>query len=107
MPYKNKKDQRKAWREWRKRNTEKDNQRVQKRKNEIYAWFREYKANLQCSRCPENHPFCLEFHHKNGDKDKGITAMVNQGYSKNTILKEIEKCEVLCANCHRKEHHPL
>lgn len=107
MPYKNKSDQRKAWRAWRSRNITKDNQRVKKRKNETRTWFREYKTNLKCNRCPEDHPACLEFHHKNGDKDLEIAYMVNQGYSKKRILKEIEKCEVLCANCHRKEHHPL
>jgi len=31
--------------------------------------------------------------------------MVVNGYSKASIREEIERCIVLCANCHRLEHH--
>ena len=31
--------------------------------------------------------------------------MISFGYSKDRIEAEIEKCIVLCANCHRKEHY--
>jgi hypothetical protein len=31
--------------------------------------------------------------------------MVTSNYSKERIKKEIDKCIVLCANCHRKEHY--
>lgn len=30
-----------------------------------------------------------------------VSLMVADGYSWENILKEIEKCQVLCANCHR------
>ena len=39
-----------------------------------------------------------------GKKENGISKMVADGYSIEKILKELKKCEVLCANCHRKVH---
>lgn len=67
-------------------------------------WFKEHKATLKCERCPENHPACLQFHHRDGDEKEGeVGRMVRQGYSISAILEEMAKCEVLCANCHAKE----
>lgn len=76
-----------------------------KRLRQIRGWFREYKMGLKCSECGENHPACLEFHHKNGKEDKinNISIMVHDGHSISNIQREIKKCEILCANCHRKK----
>ena len=70
-------------------------------------WFNEYKKTLKCSKCDENHIACLEFHHLNPEeKDFTIAeALQKLNLSKDSILKEIEKCEVLCSNCHRKLHY--
>jgi hypothetical protein len=62
------------------------------------------KVQLGCSRCPENHPSCLDFHHCDEEKEFCISDMINEKHSEEKILAEIAKCEVLCANCHRKEH---
>tara|TARA_R110000751_G_scaffold278432_1_gene380771 strand:- start:46 stop:351 length:306 start_codon:yes stop_codon:yes gene_type:complete len=76
-------------------------------KLKIRKWFREYKKKLKCLKCSETHWACLEFHHVSKRKDGAVSNMVGQGYGKDRILKEISKCEVLCANCHRKVHHKL
>ena len=55
-----------------------------------------------CSKCPEDHLGCLDFHHCNGDKEFGI-AKYNRSYD--VLLAEARKCIVLCANCHRKIHY--
>lgn len=66
-------------------------------------WFRDYKATLSCTTCGENHPACLDFHHTDAaTKDFSVAEAVH--YSKSRLLKEIAKCIVLCANCHRKHH---
>ncbi|WP_229380240.1 hypothetical protein [Haloterrigena salifodinae] len=45
----------------------------------------------------------MDFHHP-GEKEHGIATMVVNGHSKASIHEEIERCVVLCANCHRVEH---
>ncbi len=56
-----------------------------------------------CCRCGEDRPPCLDFHHPE-KKTETISKMVNDGYSWSTIQAEIDRCLVLCANCHRIEH---
>lgn len=59
-------------------------------------------SNSKCTDCPETNPIVLEYDHKDGvDKIKGVGYMVGSGYSWTAILKEIEKCDIRCANCHR------
>ena len=71
-------------------------------------WFIELKSQLHCSRCSENHPAALDFHHPDPtEKEIKISQAIAQGTSRVKILREIEKCLVLCANCHRKEHYLL
>lgn len=54
--------------------------------------------------CGEDHQACIEFHHLNPAKKRfNISMAVISGrYSKGIILKELEKCIPVCANCHRK-----
>ena len=74
----------------------------------LKKWFQEYKSNLKCSKCPENDIICLDFHHRNrSDKILEVSVMVARGRSKEVILQEIEKCDVLCSNCHRKLERDL
>jgi len=50
------------------------------------------------------HPSVLEFHHCDaGQKEARVSYMLCK--SKQAIAKEINKCVVLCANCHRLEHN--
>jgi hypothetical protein len=82
---------------------------LKKEKRKIYIqqrreWFNEFKKTLKCIKCEENHISCLEFHHRNPEeKDFEIAAFVSTA-SKEKILNEIKKCDVLCSNCHRKTH---
>ena len=61
----------------------------------------EYLSTHPCVKCGGTDPVVLEFHHVK-DKVISIAAMGGAGYSLESIQKEIEKCEVLCANCHRR-----
>lgn len=81
---------------------------IQKRKlreNDIKAWFIEFKKTLSCFKCGDTRWYVIDFHHHNNDKEFNVSDIC-KNYSKKTILKEIEKCVPLCANCHR-EHHFL
>lgn len=58
----------------------------------------------QVPNCCENEPCALDFHHVGGKKEL-ITKMMGHGWK--TILAEIRKCVVVCANDHRKIHAGL
>jgi hypothetical protein len=38
-------------------------------------------------------------------KEAVCSQMVCSGYARDIIQKEMDKCTILCANCHRKEHN--
>lgn len=79
-----------------------DNRGIQ-RKRENIRWFQEYKSTLECEKCGENESCCIDFHHQR-DKKIEISEHARHGLSRKRLLEEIEKCKVLCANCHREEH---
>ena len=75
------------------------------------SWFREYKETLSCEQCgyskDKNKHFsikALDFHHNNDDKLFNVSDGPYLGYSKDKILNEINKCMVLCSNCHAEKH---
>ena len=62
----------------------------------------QYLLKHPCSICNESRVACLHFHHINPDNKK-FTISCNMGKSWENIKKEIDKCIVLCANCHAIE----
>lgn len=56
-----------------------------------------------CVDCGESNPVCLEFDHVRGNKHKAISTMITSAASIAALMAEIGKCEVRCANCHRKK----
>jgi len=78
---------------------------VKQRKKDLYSWIKEYKSNLKCEQCGENHPAVLDFHHIDpNQKDFSIGNALHSSMGKKKILNEINKCKILCSNCHRKLH---
>lgn len=70
------------------------------RQNLLYK----YLENEKCVLCGFDDMRALDFDHINPSLKKfGISRAVNDGYCWDKILKEIEKCRILCANCHRIE----
>ena len=71
----------------------------------IADWYATLKSQLQCNRCGESHPACLQFHHADPTvKETSIAEAVRRGFSIRRLEAELDKCEVLCANCHAKHH---
>ena len=62
-----------------------------------------YKQERGCADCGENDPVVLEFDHLR-DKVDNVAALVTR-WSWKRLLTEIEKCDVVCANCHRRRTH--
>jgi hypothetical protein len=93
------------WRAYYYRNREKVAAGRRQRKVAGRRWLREYKASLVCADCGERHPATLDFHHPNAaEKELSIGEATRVGWSIQRLRTEIEKCIVLCANCHRKRH---
>jgi len=57
-----------------------------------------------CKYCPENDPCCLDFHHVDSKSKEFDIGKGKRNFSVKKIENEIQKCEVLCSNCHRKLH---
>jgi hypothetical protein len=76
-----------------------------KRRIKTLDLLREYKAERGCERCGEKDPACLDFHHR--DKAQKLYSISQEANRRNkgveTLMTEIQKCSILCANCHRKE----
>jgi len=90
---------------WHYRNREWNTERTQRRRTERREWVAERKASKGCARCGESDPDVLDFHHQDTDrKDEKVSRLVLQEVPKERLRSEMEKCEVLCANCHRREH---
>ena len=70
----------------------------------LRLWTSLYKRDRGCQSCGESDPSSLQFHHENGDKTRGVGAMISDSYPTEEVLAEVKKCTVLCANCHRKTH---
>ena len=105
MPYKNREQKLEAQKKHYKNNKQRYANNQYLRRMKKAEWFFEYKTTLKCEKCGESHPACLQFHHRNPlEKEGNISDFVNAGYSKEVVLAEIEKCAILCANCHLKEH---
>jgi hypothetical protein len=77
--------------------------RNQLRQLETTLWFFRYKHALRCQLCGMDHPGCIQFHHRVKDEKKNEVSNLRQTSIKQ-LLHEMNKCDVLCANCHAKLH---
>jgi len=60
--------------------------------------------NHPCVDCGESNPIVLDFDHIDKTNKKSLTFLTRSMCSLKTLEKEINKCEVRCANCHRIKH---
>lgn len=71
-------------------------------RNQQFVW--DYLKEKHCVNCGEKDPIVLQFDHINEkDKFKEISTLISEKYGIETIKTEIEKCQILCANCHLKK----
>lgn len=85
---------------WRKNNPENYKERYQKKRQ----YIENYKLSKGCAVCGYNKcASALDFHHnEKRDKKYGISQFNNCGLK--SIKNEIEKCTLLCRNCHAELH---
>ncbi len=93
------------WRRWYRDNAKRKMAWQKRRKDELRQWWRELKATKSCEECGEDAPECLHFHHNDpSTKVFTLATAALDGRSRASILAEVAKCRVLCANCHLKHH---
>ena len=71
------------------------------------ARHREYVQSVRegatCACCGDSRPYVLDFHHVDDDKVDTVSRLICDG-NLESIKEEIQKCVLLCANCHRELH---
>jgi hypothetical protein len=103
MPYKNPEIQRAAQRQHYQDNKARYRERQQARKIEYYSHVLEHFKNNPCVDCGETDPLVLEFDHRDrAEKEFTIGAYNDNRFGVDRLKKEILKCDVRCANCHRR-----
>jgi predicted FMN-binding regulatory protein PaiB len=62
-----------------------------------------YLGGKKCAKCSvASLPIvCYDFHHKNGLKEALISERILRNAPWQELKKELDKCLVVCANCHR------
>ena len=90
------------FRKWYSENKDVQMQRVKDRKNKIRDEVRAYKESKPCMDCGKFYPhIVMDFDHREPqDKSYNISSVINGGSMKK-IWSEIEKCDLVCSNCHR------
>jgi hypothetical protein len=109
MPITDREKNRNYQREWYHNNKKRLKNNIRDRRVSNRNKIDEYKELLGCicHACGRaEHPSALDFHHLNHEeKEYTVSKMV--GYSWEKVQKEIDKCILLCACCHRKIHKDL
>ena len=71
-------------------------------------WFEVFKyKGSKCEHCgisDLNHPEIYEYHHKDPALKKGTVGSMLSSFSDETLYAEVDKCILVCANCHSIEH---
>jgi hypothetical protein len=79
---------------------------IAEQKRKIYEWVDNYKTSIGCEHCGIQDNRCLQLHHRETETKKhSVAKLIGKGYVFKTVKTEVEKCEVLCANCHSIHHH--
>ncbi|AGM11398.1 HNH endonuclease [Halogranum tailed virus 1] len=77
-----------------------------KRRREKAEYINTYKSERGCINCDEDVACALDLHHVD-NKEHNISKLRADDASYERIDKELEKCVVICANCHRKLHNGI
>ncbi len=84
-------------------------EKTQKRNNglrlEILNYIQKYLTKNPCTDCGETDISVLEFDHNREKflKFKAVSSLIRARFPLEIIKREIDKCEVRCANCHRRK----
>jgi 5-methylcytosine-specific restriction endonuclease McrA len=84
-------------------------QHIAKRKNTARNRRKKHQLQLMqilaqsgCIACGERDPIVLDFDHI-ANKEFGISVALRRGIRWSAIVQELQKCQILCSNCHRRK----
>lgn len=84
-----------------------DKYRKRQKREWLRNMFNEIKMSNFCQRCgleDPDYPSVFDFDHQNHeDKEHNVSNMIGQCRNWPMIFAEILKCQILCANCHRRK----
>jgi hypothetical protein len=110
MPYKDKRQRLEAGRRHYAKNAEAVKEKVALNNRLLRQRNREYvnsiKANTPCADCGVIYPpYVMQFDHVSDDKRDNVADLVRSSVSIKTLQTEIDKCELVCSNCHVERTH--
>jgi len=68
--------------------------------------YRNFMKTQKCIKCGFDDYRALQWHHRNPSEKSFTIASQSTHTSWEKLMKEIDKCDCLCANCHFILHHP-
>lgn len=90
---------------WRRKNRPAANAIVQRHRDKKRAWLMDQKRGKSCEFCGEADPCCLDWHHMDpSQKEFTVSHMWSHSIRREVVEREIAKCILICANCHRRLH---
>lgn len=90
-----------------KNNSDKVKKSSEKSRKTLKTIVNGIKSKYGCSFCNEKEGICLDFHHLDkSKKDLDVSNFIKRKMKKEAF-DEINKCIVVCSNCHRKIHANL
>lgn len=107
MPYSDPEKQKAAQRAYYERNKDKVKTVARDRRSLVRRYMQEYKQSRGCMDCKIMYPYwILQFDHRPGSTKLGtIGGNFISLHSFDVVKAEIEKCDVVCANCHADRTH--
>lgn len=106
MAYKNVEDRRAASKKHYLLNKKKYLERNKSYRQSIHKFVRDIKEKSSCVDCNKNYPYyVMDFDHVDAGNKQNIISVLAATGRIGALKKEIEKCEIVCANCHRERTH--
>ena len=73
------------------------------KRQRMRLWLQSIKDNKPCTDCHIQHPYyVLDFDHREPSQKKEILSRLVNHLSWKRLKEEVSKCDLVCANCHRK-----
>lgn len=80
--------------------------RQRDKRNKVRVYIQKVKQESPCADCGENYPYwMMDFDHVRGEKLFNVSVYQRYTDSLDVVKQEIDKCDLVCANCHRNRTH--